>query len=218
VQARNAESDSWTAAVINQTFSVGGEVQTLLDSKAKINLSEGSIVRLGPNTRFTLTELSGSDYDPITRLSLVAGELWVILNTALHSGSFDIETPVGVAAVRGSYLNVRYDQPTDSVIISCLEGLCELRNELGSIAVAAGQQASILKRGQLIDPPQPMSQEQLDRWANFVIEAAPLIEPMRQQLESWRATQAALDVTLQPGLLRTLVATLPAPPGGGLRP
>lgn len=218
VQARYTATDSWATARLNQILTVGSEVQTLAESQARIDLSEGTIIRLGSNSLFTVTELSGSNYDPITRLTLVAGELWVILNESLHSGSLDVETPVGIAAVRGSYLSVNYDPQADHLLVSCLEGLCELRNELGSVAVRAGEEASILIRGQRIDTPRAMSPEQLDRWQQFVKEAGPFIEPLRQQLEALRSTQAALDVTLQPGLLRTLVATLPAPPGGGLRP
>ena len=237
VQTRNTAADVWVTAIINQTLTVGGEVQTLADSQARIDLSEGALIRIGPNTLFTVTELSGSNYDPITRLTLAAGEVWVILNSALNGGSFDVETPVGTASVRGSYLSVNYDPQTDSLIISCLEGHCNLRNKLGAIDLIAGQESAILKRGQRPNPAQAMSPEQLERWQQFVREAKPLIGPMRQQLDSLRATQAVLNVTPQLNILRTLAATAlpnfatpnlpllgatlstpPLPGGGGIRP
>ncbi|HLF01309.1 MAG TPA: FecR domain-containing protein [Anaerolineales bacterium] len=239
VDSRETADAQWNAATLGQTLPTGGEVITHLESQARVDFSEGTIVRLGPETHFTVTELSGSTTDPLTRLTLFAGELWVVLSTSANNHVLDVETPIGSASVRGSYLSVAYDPNTQSLIASCLEGNCRLINTLGQIDLVAGQESSIFGLNNLPDPPRPMDPERLERWRLFVQEALPLIEPMRQQLEPlWRdpsfvATREArltlaATFTLQPGLLRTLAAPgaplptlsplLLTPRPGGLRP
>jgi hypothetical protein len=224
VQARTAAAVDWGAAAPGQILPTGGEVQTQAEANARLDFSDGTIVRIGAETYFTIAELSGSDFDPVTRLRLAAGELWVILSTTVSGGSFEVETPVGAASVRGSYLEVAYDPQSQSLVASCLEGQCSLRNTLGQIDLAAGQETAIFQPGQPPDLPRPMSPERLERWRLLVREAGPLIEPMRQQLEPfWRdpafaATAAAVQTRIatagpQPGALRTLVALTPAPSG-----
>jgi hypothetical protein len=230
VDARQAADVQWNAAAIGQTLPTGGEVLTYTESQARVDFTSGAIVRIGPETHFTVAELSGPATDPVTRLTLLAGEAWAVLTASLNNGSFEIETPVGSASVRGSYLSVAYDPGTQSLIASCLEGSCRVRNALGQVDLIAGQETSILSLNQLPDLPRPLALERLERWRQFVREAEPHIEPMRLQLEPvWSATRDALQtqiatLTPEPGFLLTLAASrTPLAPRitvqpGGIRP
>ncbi|MEK7278414.1 MAG: FecR family protein, partial [Chloroflexota bacterium] len=188
VQSRGTSAENWAAATVGQTLPGGGEVQTLEDGEARVDISPDTIVRLGPSTHFVVTDLGGSDEQPHTTLELIVGELWVILNSALDGGSFEVETPVGVATVRGSYLSVDYDLVSDSLIISCLEGLCSVRNQFGLTDLIA-EQETLIRRGLPPGPPGAMDPDRLERWQRFVREARPFIAPALTRLApTWRAT------------------------------
>ncbi|MBI4631586.1 MAG: FecR domain-containing protein [Chloroflexi bacterium] len=131
VKLRLSANANWSEAVAGQDLTAGTQIQTFAESTARIDVSPGTIVRIGASTLFTVGELAGDNTQPVTRLDLLSGKLWVILNAALNGGSFDVQTPVGVAAVRGSYLGVDYDDIIQNMISSCLEGNCNARNNFG---------------------------------------------------------------------------------------
>jgi hypothetical protein len=120
VLSRITETHSESSATVGQVIRVGGTVQTLADGKARVDLSEGTIVRLAPQTIFTVTQLNQDSSNPLTRLRLLAGKIWVILN----GGTLDVDTPVGAASVRGSLMSVAYNPSLGIAIITCLEGTC----------------------------------------------------------------------------------------------
>lgn len=188
MQSRHTPAEDWVAATVGQTLPGGGEVQTLEDGEARVDISPNTIVRLGPRTHFVVADLGESDKQPDTKVELIVGELWVILNSALNGGSFEVETPVGVAAVRGSYLSVDYDPVSDSLIISCLEGFCSVRNRFG-VADLIAEQETLIRRGLPPEPPGPMDPDRLERWQRFAREAQALIAPALTRLApTWRAT------------------------------
>jgi len=60
--------------------------------------AKGAIVRIVPDSLFTLEELAGDEQNPLTRLKLAVGKVFVILFQNNGQGGFEIETPSGVAA------------------------------------------------------------------------------------------------------------------------
>jgi hypothetical protein len=125
-------------ATVGQIILAGGIVRTLPDSKARIDLSEGTIVRLAPQTAFTVTQLSQDSNNPFTLLRLFTGKVWIILN----GGSLDVETPVGVASVRGSLMSTSFDPATGVYKITCLEGTCAVKIGGVTIVMHDNQQTS----------------------------------------------------------------------------
>lgn len=138
VLSRITETQSESAATVGQVIRVGGTVQTLTDGKARVDLSEGTIVRLAPQTVFTVTQLNQDTGNPFTRLRLVVGKIWVILN----GGSMDVETPVGAASVRGSLMSVTYNPSLGIAIITCLEGTCAVTVNGVTIVLHDNQQTN----------------------------------------------------------------------------
>ena len=126
-------------ATDGQVLSEGAQVQTGKDSKAKINLNDGTILRLRPDTLVTLDRLAGDAANPFTRLLLALGKVFVILK----SGQLEIQSPVGVATVTGSFLSVEYQANTNTVVVTCLEGNCTLRNDQTGVTLTTGQAASL---------------------------------------------------------------------------
>ena len=139
-QARSTENEQFVTAQEGMIIFVGGGVQTFQGGRASLNLRpEGTIIRVGPNTIFTLQTLMTEDNGPLTRIKLDFGQIWILLN----GGSLEVETPSGVASVRGSLLGVSYDPADEHMEAHCLEGDCTLENDFGGVKFTNGQESNI---------------------------------------------------------------------------
>lgn len=171
VQAMRQAGETFTKAREGDVVVLGGRVSTGSESKVRLDLTEGTIVRLGADTEFTIEELTQTATDPFTRLRLLTGQLWVILN----GGSLEVETPVGVATVRGSYLGVKFDPQTQRLEVTCLEGQCGLSNDAGAVQLTNGQSSEIVGE----EPPAPieaLTYEEIQEWMEENPEAKTIVE------------------------------------------
>ncbi|MBI3243767.1 MAG: FecR domain-containing protein [Chloroflexi bacterium] len=131
VEARAAEAEAFAQADDGLALGVGSQVRTGEASSVRLDFSEGTIVRVAQNSSFVVRVLEQETTNALTRLALETGKIWV----SLTGGSVEVETPVGVASVRGSFAVFEYDpgdpdDPTDDVlVISCIEGECQAQNE-----------------------------------------------------------------------------------------
>ncbi|MGQ0603086.1 MAG: FecR family protein [Anaerolineales bacterium] len=172
VTTRDTNAAEWGGAAEGQTFTVSGGVRTGEDSRARVDTSEGSIVRVAANTEFELLEFPPGTQNPITKLKLEAGKLWIVVTRALADGKFEIETPSGVATVRGSLMSVEQAIGAGPLLITCLEGVCRLGNPTGNfVDLVAGQQSAIAAPGQDPTSPTPMTTTQFQDWLQNVPEA-----------------------------------------------
>jgi ferric-dicitrate binding protein FerR (iron transport regulator) len=173
VSARDNAQSEWQTAAVGQTIVVGGGVQTGEQARARLDLSDASILRLGANTEFILTDVSPDAPGDTASFSLTIGQVWMFVAETLGGGSFEVNTPVGVASVRGSWMGVEYHPANGHMIITCLEGACTLTNNAGvQRDLVAGQQAGI--KG-VNDPTQPITIDasRMAEWLQFVPEAQP---------------------------------------------
>ena len=145
------------------TIQQGGALQTGADARARLDLKpEGTIVRVAPNSAFTLSEVTNIEGKPQTTLSLIFGKIFVLLN----GGSLDVQTPSGVASVRGSLLSVSYDPETGKVQAVCLEGHCAIENESGDEEdILEGDSASVDENGDIIEF-DGIDQGEIQAWLN----------------------------------------------------
>lgn len=176
VDARDTENAEWGSASEGQTISVGGGAKTGEEARARIDISDGTILRLGDSTEFRLTDLSGEPTDPVTTFVLDAGKVWVFVTQALGGGSFEIETPVGSATVRGSLMSTEYHPGNGQMIVSCLDGQCRLTGASGNFTdLQAGEQSEIPSTGLDPAPRQPIDAAQLADWAGEFPQAAEFV-------------------------------------------
>jgi hypothetical protein len=159
VLARADVEESFAEVGNGFVLEVLGQVETKSGAKVRLDLSDNTLIRLGENSLFTLENPEEEAEGLLTRIRLEIGEVWIILN----GGALEVETPSGVAAVRGSYMYVEYDPATGEMRITCLEGDCLLSNEHGTVHISAGETAIITGAGQ---PPQTgkMSLEDIQNW------------------------------------------------------
>lgn len=143
-QTLAAPGTQWLEAGIGQQIAAGGGVQTGIDGRVRLDISDGTIMRLAPETEFILDVFSPSAENPTTTFLLEAGHVFIQVTKELGSGSFELKTPSGVAAVRGSLMAVEFHPANGHMIATCLEGACRLTANSGNFTeLAAGQQAGI---------------------------------------------------------------------------
>lgn len=161
VLARPAQDADFSPAQEGQSIPENGQAKTEQDSRASLVLHpEGTAIRIGPNTLFTVQALSSPDESPSSRIRLFFGEIWI----ALSGGEMQVETPSGVASVRGSYLNVRFSPSTGELLINCLEGKCLLANKEGLVQLTGGQSSRIPGRGKAPERPCGMMEQEFMEW------------------------------------------------------
>jgi hypothetical protein len=172
-EALPAPDATWQAASVGQQIAAGGGVKTGANSRARLDISDGTIVRVAPETQFTLNTLTPQLENPTTQFLLEAGKVFIQVTKELGTGSFELKTPSGVAAVRGSLMAVEYYPANGHLIATCLEGACRLTSNSGNFAdLTAGQQAGI--RGFNAEPNAPITIDvtRLNEWVQEFPEAA----------------------------------------------
>jgi len=163
--------------VIDNRSGASGTIGSGEAARAKVSLSDGTIIRLAPATEFELTELSPPPTDPVTQLKLTAGKMWVIVTKALGGGAFDIETPSGVATVRGSLMSTEFYPADGRMIVTCLDGQCRLQSATSGkfVDLSGGQQSGIPAYGRDPGAIITINVNQVSDWAREVPEAASLV-------------------------------------------
>jgi|GEM_PF-2604195 len=193
VQAQVTANEDWQFAAEGSQIETSGAVKTGSESRARVDISDGTLIRLGADTLFTLLELSPEMNDPITRFKLEAGKVWIEVTRALGGGTFEIETPSGVSAVRGSLMSVEYDPVTGELTITCLEGQCRVTDPQGnSVDLTDGEQSEIAAPGQPPSPAHPIDAVALAEWSQEFPEAQSLVEVLQ-------AAPTPTDSFSQPG-------------------
>jgi hypothetical protein len=167
------QADESEFAIVSDGFvlSINGAVETKDDSHVKLSYSDGTIVRVGPNSLFELTVIEQEeDGGLLKKLFLETGQLWV----ALNGGSLEVDTEAGVASVRGSYLSTYFDSVTGFLHITCLEGDCTFGEGENTVSFSAGETVTVDAPG-LIPFLASMSIEDLENWLNNSPEAQELL-------------------------------------------
>lgn len=146
------------------------QLQTQEQSRVRLDLSTGSIIRLGQKTLFSLESPTGSSGSVLYKIELQIGRVWI----ALKGGSLDVNTPRGIASVRGSYMSVWVKSSSNEIIVCCLEGSCTYQNDGGIVNLTTGQK--IISSDTSVKPGiQPMDQSDIQDWKDNSPESAPVI-------------------------------------------
>ena len=175
VEARSTEADDYAPASPGQQLLVGGQARSGEEGRARLDLQpDATIVRLGPNTEFTLTGLETAPQTLWTHFNLAAGQLWIILT----AGELEVETDAGTAGVRGSFLGVFYDPVVRFMTATCLEGGCYLYNDAGRTDLSGGEASDIPAPDLPPSPSRPITAKEYQTWLKYNPEAAELPSPI----------------------------------------
>jgi hypothetical protein len=115
-------------------------VATSANTRAALRFTDdGSILRLNPSSQVRLT--SSDDRGVLVRtLELEFGEVWARVNRR-DGAEFRVQTPAGVAAVKGTEFLVRVDAEGGTTVIT-LEGVVEFFNPAGRTELTAGRKGT----------------------------------------------------------------------------
>jgi uncharacterized membrane protein YgcG len=161
VSVRKTSAEDAVAAEIGMSILEGESVETGDGGKARIDLMpEGTIVRVGPNSSFKLSQLVEENGEPKTKIELLFGKVYILLN----GGTLNVETPSGVASVRGSLLSVEYDPETGQIRAACMEGHCGLQGDEGDEVEIPEGEESFIDEGEFPEDPFPMDQDEVEAW------------------------------------------------------
>ncbi len=103
-------------------------------SAAMVFTDDKSILKVRANSKVSIAG-EREEGSILKTLKLEFGQLWAKITRS--STPFRIETPSGVAAVKGTVFYLLID-PKGGTIVFCLEGAVELANKLGKVLVNAG--------------------------------------------------------------------------------
>lgn len=182
VEYREPDEDEFILAFVGYILEENGQIQTGIDGRARFDLSDQSIVRIGPSSLFTFISLEGEPDDTISRMQLLFGKMWAVL----RGDSLTIDTPSGVATIRGSYIGIIIEENTLMVTVNCFEGDCSVRNNAGEVNLVAGQAVDLLN----IDTPpiiRPIAGDDEEEFLDEIPESEEVIPAMTQTVEAWQA-------------------------------
>lgn len=144
VQVRSGEGGELVPAVAGQELVVGDELITGADGEAVLMMDDGTVLVITEEASFVVESLEGTPENPVTRFFLNLGQVFTFrLDTLPADASYEIETPNGVAAIRGSMLSVSYDPVTGQVVATCQTGHCSLAAGGVVVELTAGEGVAI---------------------------------------------------------------------------
>ena len=116
VQAKSGEGE-WQQAMFGQKLKGGDQIKTAEESRAELTLGNGSVVRIGEKTVYTLLELSSSDDGSTVKSQLSMGKVWSnVKKMTKKKSEFKIRTPTAIAAIRGTIYDMEIDKDTSATV------------------------------------------------------------------------------------------------------
>jgi len=207
VQTRQSDQEEFSTADVGDLLYTGGQVQTGEDGRVRLDFSDGTLVRVGPDSLFTLEGIEDSDNGLLKRLYMQFGQIWVVLN----GGELEVDSPSGVASVRGSYLMVNRDPVTGDIYTTCLEGSCSLQLGDETVTFSNGETAWIT--GSNAPETGLMTEEEIQEWLDQVEEAQVVVEEVLSSISNfaWNDLNGnGLQDADEPGVEGVTVALLDA--------
>jgi len=140
-QVQINSNNAWQNAARGTRLNAGAQVRTGEQSLAAIVFTDDkSLLKVRSNSKVVINgkrEIASSGSQRIIKtIAMEFGELWAKVTKG--NAPFRVETPSGVAAVKGTIFYTAIDADSKMYII-CLDGIVELINKLGSVLVKAGQ-------------------------------------------------------------------------------
>lgn len=139
--------EAFTAASNGDPLGEGDQVRTDDEGLAQLDYADGSLARIGPNTELTIVALAGTTEAVDAAVELSTGRVWSKVQSVTESdGRFEIDTPVGTAAVRGTQFDTQCDEAACTFTV--LEGVIEVELLDGTIIrLEAFQRVTVAAEG-----------------------------------------------------------------------
>jgi hypothetical protein len=162
----NGGNGAWQNAPKGTRLNAGMQVRTGNESLAAIVFTDDkSLLKVRSNSQVAINgkrETPGSAGGRIAKtIAMQFGELWAKVTKG--TAPFRVETPSGVAAVKGTiFYAIMMDD--EKFMIVCLDGLVELINQFGSVMVKAGETGT--SSPDQAPESHPTTPDEMPNWAN----------------------------------------------------
>jgi hypothetical protein len=131
----NDANVQWTAATVNQPFSVGDRIYTRDNGRTSLAFTGRNFARLNPNTELDIIDLS----DNRTQLALRDGSAMFDVGYLNPGELFEVGTPYGAVDFdQPGLYNVGFDN-NGNVLVSVLSGLAQVVGLGGSGRISKGE-------------------------------------------------------------------------------
>jgi hypothetical protein len=148
---------AWDMAELDMVLCVMDHIKTSYDSYAILSLRDMSTMMMKPESEVILnTEPKES------KLSLLAGKLWVNLNNLWEHGEFRFETSQAVAGIKGTTLVLEEDGSTSTLKV--LEGTVELTTVNGETVLVSDEETVSVTNGVLGQVTTFSAEEEMENW------------------------------------------------------
>ena len=142
VEVNKGTNGTWLAAKKGMRLHSGNIIKTGDNSLAALVFTDDkSLLKIRSNSHVTI---KGKREKAKVKKSIFMrlGNLWAKVT---KGNPFQVETPSGVAAVKGTEFYVGMDE-NGQMVVFCLEGLIELINRMGRINLNPGERGLLLQR------------------------------------------------------------------------
>jgi Flp pilus assembly protein TadD len=140
VEAMPAGETQWRTAALNDKFCPDDQIRTLENSRAALQLSNETILRLDQNT---LVKLSANKPESPSLLKIFTGRA-LFMTRFPHP--LTIETPYVNASSGGTEYVIEVDKEHQTSTLTVIEGTMHLKNDQGTLTITDGQ-SSITRAG-----------------------------------------------------------------------
>ncbi len=180
---------------------MGDVVATDSAGRAQLDYPDGSLTRLGPDTTLTVDVLDSAEAQR-TALSLDVGQSWHrVQKLVAEKAQYEVSTPVGVAAVKGTAFEVDCTAEP-ACTITVIEGVVEFTATDGSVFEVDPYQRLVVPNPDGGDPVvtvAPVAVVQADDWISGNIDADEITEEIPVEAESlageWALTYTYTSVS-----------------------
>ncbi len=155
------DSNGWVAAQTNQLLLPGSRLRTFAESRATLQLSDRSVVRINQSTTLEIQHPSAPAKH---RFGLKRGGLFFLDRE--KAGDVEFETPLATGAIRGTEFELTAGDTGGVTELSMLDGSVDLKTASETVHLNSGQKATL-------DGNQParltavLSTERLAQWSFY---------------------------------------------------
>jgi len=143
VEVRAAGTNDWRPATTNQFLHPGDRLRTAADSRATLQLSDRSVIRVNQST---LLEIQPPTSPARHRFGLKRGALFFLDREQPENVEF--ETPLATGAIRGTEFFLDVAETNSATRLALLDGAVDLKTSSEELKLGSGQQA-------LVEPGRP---------------------------------------------------------------
>jgi hypothetical protein len=154
-----SSQQNWQTLNRGRRLNDGDKIQTGDNGLvALVFTDDKSMMKIRANSHITLAG-DRTEKGIAKKIAMTLGSLWAKIVPG--GGGFQMETPSGIAAVKGTEFYAMVDSEGNTSIIG-INGLVELFNELGSVMVSMGKTGTLGKNTQ----PKLETTQTFDDWAD----------------------------------------------------